>query len=69
MVTIVILDKLLFWLTYATARDSMLYPLPEKRPTTLDKTLASLSTQTTIMFVSNLLCLTGALYADLDFGI
>ena len=42
---------------------------PEKRPTTLDKTLASLSTQTTIMWVSNLLTLVGVLYADLDFGI
>jgi hypothetical protein len=47
----------------------MLYPLPEKRPTTLDRTLASLSTQTTIMCVSNLLTFVGVLYADLDFGI
>jgi hypothetical protein len=47
----------------------MLYPLPEKRPTTLDRTLASLSTQTTIIWVSNLLSLVGKLYADFDFVI
>ena len=38
--------------TSATAKDSMLYPLPENKPTTLAKTPASLSTQTTITCVS-----------------
>ena len=37
---------------------------PEKRPTTLAKTPASLSTQTTIIWVSNLPFFPGMLYAD-----
>jgi hypothetical protein len=69
VVTIVILDKFFLWSTSATAKDSILYPLPENNPTTRDKTLASLSTQTTIICVSIFPDLVGVLYADLDFVI
>ena len=47
MVTIVILEIFLSASTSATAKDSILYPLPENSPTTLARTPASLSTQTT----------------------
>ena len=42
-VTIVILDTCFFLSISATAKDSMLYPLPENKPITLAKTPASLS--------------------------
>ena len=69
VVTIVILERFFSWSISATAKDSILYPLPENNPTTLDKTLASLSTHTTIMCVSIFPDLLGVLYADLDFVI
>ena len=53
VVTIVILDIPLLGSTSATAKDSMLYPLPENKPATLANTPASLSTHTTIICVSN----------------
>ena len=46
-ITIVILEIFFTASTSATANDSILYPLPENRPTTLASTPASLSTQTT----------------------
>jgi len=49
----VILDMFLFASISATAKDSILYPLPENSPTTLAKTPVSLSTQTTIICVSD----------------
>ena len=52
-ITIVILEIFLVASTSATAKDSILYPLPENNPTTLAKTPASLSTHTTIICVSN----------------
>ena len=52
MVTIVILEIFLTASTSATAKDSILYPLPENKPTTLARTPASLSTQTTNIYVS-----------------
>ena len=52
-ITIVIREILSFESTSATARDSMLYPLPEKRPTTRARTPDAFSTQTTIIWVSN----------------
>ena len=61
--TIVILERFFLRSISATAKDSILYPLPENSPTTLDKTLASLSTHTTIMCVSIFPNLLGVLYA------
>ena len=55
--------------TSATARDSILYPLPENSPTTLAKTPASLSTQTTIMCVYDFSFFVETLYADLGLAI
>ena len=52
-ITIVILEIFFFASTSATAKDSILYPLPENKPTTLARTPASLSTQTTIICVSD----------------
>ena len=60
-ITIVILDIFSFESTSATAKDSILYPLPENKPTTLANTPASLSTHTTIICVSNLPCFPGML--------
>ena len=51
-VTIVILEICFFLSTSATARDSILYPLPEKSPAILARTPASLSTHTTIICLS-----------------
>ena len=68
VVTIVILDIFFFASTSATARDSILYPLPENNPTTLAKTPASLSTQTTIICVSVFSFFVDTLYADLGFA-
>ena len=53
MVTIVILEMFLIASISATAKDSILYPLPENKPTTLAKTPASLSTQTTNIYISD----------------
>ena len=69
VVTIVILDIFLLASTSATAKDSILYPLPEKSPTTLAKTPASLSTQTTIICVSDFSFFVETLYADFGFAI
>ena len=68
-ITIVILDIFLLASTSATAKDSILYPLPEKSPTTLAKTPASLSTQTTIICVSDFSFFVETLYADFGFAI
>ena len=46
-ITIVILEIFFVASTSATAKDSILYPLPENNPTTLANTPDSLSTQTT----------------------
>ena len=68
MVTIVILEIFFLASTSATAKDSILYPHPENNPTTLAYTPASLSTQTTIICVSDFSFLVGTLYADLGFA-
>ena len=47
--------------TSATANDSILYPRPENRPTTLARTPASLSTQTTNIYVSDFCFFVGTL--------
>ena len=60
-ITIVILEIFNFLSTSATAKDSILYPLPENKPTTRAKTPASLSTQTTNICVSSLPNLVGIL--------
>ena len=60
-ITIVILEICFFLSTSATAKDSILYPLPEKRPAILARTPASLSTQTTIICLSTFPILPGTL--------
>ena len=61
VVTIVILEIFLTASTSATANDSILYPRPENKPTTLAKTPASLSTQTTNIYVSDFCFFVGTL--------